>query len=53
MLAETCFVFVEDLQPAVGMLRLDLCEPVTKFFLNSSCAAGSAGGCCGRGASDE
>lgn len=53
LLAEPRFVFMEDLQPAAGMLRLDLREPVAEFFLNSSCAAGSACGCCGRGTSDE
>jgi len=53
LLSEPCFVFVEDLQPAVGMLRLDLIYPLAELFLNSSCAAGSAWGCCGRGTSDE
>ena len=53
LLSEPCFVFVEDLQAAVGMLRLDLVQPLTELFLNSSCAAGSAWGCCGRGTSDE
>ncbi len=53
LLSEPCFVFVEDLQRAGGMLRLDLVQPLTELFLNSSCAAGSAWGCCGRGTSDE
>ena len=53
LLTEPCFVFVEDLQPAVGMLRLDLVQSLAELFLNSSCAAGSAWGCCGRGTSDE
>ena len=53
LLAKSRFIFVEDLQPAFGMLRLDLREPVAKLFLNSSCAAGSACGCCGLGTSDE
>jgi hypothetical protein len=52
LLAEAGFVFVENMQSAVGVLRLDLRQPVIKFFLNSSCAAGSAWGCCGRGISD-
>ena len=39
--------------PAVGVLRLDLVQPLAELFLNSSCAAGSAWGCCGRGPSDE
>jgi hypothetical protein len=42
LLSEPCFVFVEDLQPAVGMLRLDLLQPLAELFLKSSCAAGSA-----------
>ena len=49
MLAEPRFVFVKDLQLAVGIVRLDLCETLAKFFLNSSCAAGSVWGCCGSG----
>jgi len=53
LLSEPCFVFVEDLQPAVGMLRLNFVHPLAELFLNSSCAAGSAWGCCGRGTSDE
>lgn len=53
LLSEPCFVFVEDLQPAVGVLRLNFVHPLAELFLNSSCAAGSAWGCCGRGTSDE
>jgi len=53
LLAEPRFVFVKDLQPAVGIVRLDLRETLAKFFLNSSCAAGSVWGCCGLGTSDE
>ena len=41
LLTEPRFVFMEDLQPAVGVLRLDFREPLAKLFLNSSCAAGS------------
>ena len=32
LLSEPCFVFVEDLQPAVGMLRLDLVQPLAELF---------------------
>ena len=53
MLAEPRFVFVEDFEPTVGVLRWDLRELIAKLFLNSSCTAGSASGCCGRGTSDE
>ena len=53
LLAEPRFVFVEDLQPAVWVLQLNLGETFAELFLNSSCAAGSASGCCGRGTSDE
>lgn len=42
LLSEPCFVFVEDLQPAVGMLRLNFVHPLAELFLNSSCAAGLA-----------
>ena len=53
LLAEPRFVFVKDLQPSVGIVRLDLREALAKFFLNSFCAAGSVWGCCGLGTSDE
>lgn len=53
LLAEPRFVFVEDFEPAAGMLRLDRLKSLAEFFLNSSCAAGSACRCRGRGTSVE
>lgn len=41
LLTEPRFVFVEDLQAAIGVSRLDFRELLIKLFLNSSCAAGS------------
>lgn len=36
LLSEPRFVFVEDFESTVGMLRLDLCEPLAELFLKSS-----------------
>lgn len=41
LLAEPRFVFVKDLETAIGMLCLNSCELLAKLFLNSSCASGS------------
>ena len=41
LLTESRFIFMEDLQSTVEVLRLDFREPLANFFLNSSCAAGS------------
>jgi hypothetical protein len=53
LLSEPRFVFVEDFEPPIGILRLDGLELLAKLFLNSSCVAGSDSGCFGLGTSDE
>ena len=51
LLAEPRLVLEPDLDPLIGVGAGDLDEPVVDFFLNSSCAAGSALMCRGPGSS--
>jgi hypothetical protein len=49
LLAEAGFVLEPDFDLLAGLLGLDLRDDLGGFFLNASCAAGSASGCWGRG----
>jgi hypothetical protein len=48
-LAEAGFIFEPDFDWPVGMPGGDVGDDLGRFFLNASCAAGSASGCWGRG----
>jgi hypothetical protein len=50
-LAEAGFVFEPDFNLFFGVPGGDFRDDLSRFFLNASCASGSASGCCGRGRS--
>ena len=49
LLTEPGFILEPDLEGLAGVFGLDLVQDGGKVFLNSSCAAGSACSCLGRG----